>query len=343
MENQLVVLPQELAQIAENVSLEKRNEVQVVLNHVFSGVSRMRKQLDAVNVADENDTLNMKLANTIRLGVRQVRLDAEKIFDTKRTEVQQQMLGYKTEDSLWLKAKQTMQILSKELEESARWKEETKERAETQRIEILKAERLLKIQEFEGFILPPLYIEKVTEEEFSQLLQLGAMKKKEKEDADAKAEKERIEKELAEKAEQERIKKENADLKAQQEAKEKELAEEKAKAEKEKKAMEAKLAEEKKLADEKLKAQQEATRKAEAQLKAQRDAEEAKKKAEDERLAKEKIEAEKARKAPRNQKVLAWIDSLVMTAPEGLESDETVKEILLKFNSFKNWAKTQVK
>ena len=120
MENKLIVLPEEVSKIAENVSAEKRNEVQSVLNHVFNGVSKMREQLDSVIVADHNDKVNMKLANTIRLGVRQVRLEAEKTFDAKRSEVQAQMLSYKTEDQLWLKAKQTMQILTKEIEENAR-------------------------------------------------------------------------------------------------------------------------------------------------------------------------------------------------------------------------------
>ena len=146
MENQLVlVLPSEVAEIAKNVSVEKRNEVQTVLNHVFNGVAKMREQLDGVTVADANDKVNMKLANTIRLGVRQVRLEAEKTFDAKRAEVQQQMLSYKTEDSLWLKAKQTMQILTKEIEENARWKEETKERFEAEQKELKVQQRMLKV------------------------------------------------------------------------------------------------------------------------------------------------------------------------------------------------------
>jgi hypothetical protein len=49
------------------------------------------------------------------------------------------MLSYKTEDQLWLKAKQTMQILTKEIEENARWKEETRQRFEAEQKE-LKAE-----------------------------------------------------------------------------------------------------------------------------------------------------------------------------------------------------------
>jgi hypothetical protein len=149
MENQITVsLPQEVAQIAENVSVEKRNEVQTVLNQVFNGVSKMREQLDTVQVADENDKTNMKLANTIRLGVRQVRLDAEKTFDAKRAEVQTQMLSFKTEDQLWLKAKQTMQILTKEIEEQARWKEETRVRYEAEQKELKVQQRIVQVSKF---------------------------------------------------------------------------------------------------------------------------------------------------------------------------------------------------
>ena len=62
MENQLVKLPAEVEQLAQGVTVEKRNEVQSVLNHVFNGVSSMREQLDTVAVKDENDTASMKVA-----------------------------------------------------------------------------------------------------------------------------------------------------------------------------------------------------------------------------------------------------------------------------------------
>lgn len=145
MKSKLIELPIEVAKIADNVSVEKRNDVQIVLNSVFNGVSTMRDQLDSIVVSDVNDKTNMKLANTIRLGVRQIRLDAEKTFDAKRAEVQQEMLSYKTEDSLWLKAKQIMQILTKDIEENARWKEETKERFEAEQKELKIQERIARI------------------------------------------------------------------------------------------------------------------------------------------------------------------------------------------------------
>jgi hypothetical protein len=113
-----------------------------VLNNVFAGVSKMQAQLEAINVTGEYDKVNMSLARTIRLGVRTVRLEAEKVFDAKRDEVQREMMAYKTEDTLWLKTKQIMQALTKQIEADAKWKEETRERIDAERFEARITERL---------------------------------------------------------------------------------------------------------------------------------------------------------------------------------------------------------
>lgn len=216
MENQLVVLPAEVAQIAENVSVEKRNEVQLVLNHVFNGVSKMREQLDNVVVSDINDKVNMKLANTIRLGVRQVRLEAEKTFDAKRSEVQAQMISFKTEDQLWLKAKQTMQILTKEIEENARWKEETKERFESEQKELKTQKRMLRVSK----VSPEFYrseFENMSDESFEIFISGLEKIEAEKIEAERMAEAERIAREKAEAEEREKIRLENERLKKEAE------------------------------------------------------------------------------------------------------------------------------
>lgn len=194
MEENLALLPQEVAHIAENVSAEKRTEVQTVLNHVFNGVSKMREQLDSVIVKDTNDRVNMKLANTIRLGVRQVRLDAEKTFDAKRAEVQAQMLSFKTEDSLWLKAKQVMQILTKEIEENARWKEETKERFEAEQKELKVQQRIVRVSRVAPEMLRSEF-ENMSDDSF-EIFFAGIEKAyNDKIEAEQKAEEERIAKE----------------------------------------------------------------------------------------------------------------------------------------------------
>ena len=344
MENQLVVLPQEVEKIAENVSVEKKQEVLSVLNHVFNGVSKMRKQLDDVIVNGENDKVNMKLANTIRLGVRQVRLEAEKTFDAKRAEVQQQMLSYKTEDSLWLKAKQTMQILTKEIEENARWKEETKERFEAEQKELKVQQRMLKVAKIAPEMLRSEF-ENMNDETFEMFFAGIEKAYNDKIEAEKKAEEERIAKEKAEAEERERIRIENERLKAEAEAKEKQLAEERAKAEVERKKIEEAAKKEREEAERKLKAEQEAARiaaekaasekaKLEAEIKAKAKAEEkARKEAEAKIIAEQKAKEaaeKKAKNAPDKTKLIelaAQIESLNMPEIKGEEAQKILSDV----------------
>jgi hypothetical protein len=337
-----ITLPSELAQIAENVSLEKRSEVQNVLNHVFIGVGKMRSQLETVVVADENDKINMKLANTIRLGIRQVRLDAEKTFDAKRNEVQAQMLSFKTEDQLWLKAKQTMQILTKEIEEQARWKEETRERYEAEQKKLRTQQRMVKVSKFSSEIMPSEF-EHMTDQGFD--LFLSALEKQyiDRIEAERKAEEEKVAKEKAEAEERARIKAENEKLRIQAELKEKQLAQEKAKAAAERKAFEDKARKEKEAADAKLRAEAEARARAEAELKAKADSEARAKRDAEAKAAAElrsKQEAErKAKSAPDKEKLILLANSLSKIEMPELKTDQAksilsdVQALLLKISN----------
>lgn len=141
-------LPSEIAQIIEPLNEDKKNEVQLVLNHVFSGVSKLKDQLALVNVEDHNDKSSMQIARTIRLSVRERRLEAEKTFDLKRQEVQAKMLSFKTEGQLWLKTKQIMQSLTKEIEELAKYKEETAKRYEEEQKELKIQDRIKLVSQF---------------------------------------------------------------------------------------------------------------------------------------------------------------------------------------------------
>jgi hypothetical protein len=306
-------LPVELAQIAENVSIEKRTEVQNVLNHVFNGVSKMREQLDTVQVQDHNDKVNMKLANTIRLGVRNVRLDAEKTFDKKRDEVQQAMLSFKTEDSLWLKAKQTMQILTKEIEANAKWKEETKERFDAEQKELKIQERIFKVSKFSD--LNRIEFENMSDEIFEMFLAGIENQYNERIEAEKKAEEERIAKEKADEEAREQQRLENERLKAEAEKREKEIQAERAK----------------------LKAEAD---KLEAELQAKKDAE---LKAENERKQAElkaKLEAEKLAKAPVKKQLQNWVNLFCYATPP-FENEQT-ELIIEKFEAFKKWALKEV-
>lgn len=220
MKNELLVLPEELAQMAEGVSIEKRNEVQSVLNKVFDGVAKMREQLDEITVEDENDNVNMKLCGTLRIGVKQERLAGEKIFDAKRNEVQQQMSSFKTEDSLWLKSKQVMQILTKEIEENAKWKQETAKRFEAEKIELKAQERILMISKYSTEV-PRIEFENMSDESFTLFLAGFEKQYNDKIEAEKEIERKRIERLKAEAEEKAKMEAENKKLKAEVEAKDK--------------------------------------------------------------------------------------------------------------------------
>lgn len=362
MENQSIeMLPAEVAQIAQNVSVEKRNEVQVVLNQVFNGVAKMREQLDTIVVEDENDKTNMKLANTIRLGVRQVRLDAEKTFDSKRGEVQQQMLSYKTEDSLWLKAKQTMQILTKEIEEQAKWKEDTKNRFEAEQKELKVQQRIAKVAKVAPEMLRSEF-ENMSEETF--VMFLGGITKayNDKVEAEKKVEEERLESERKSQLNETRTKlampyynfwaefektlnfgeqsegdfnnfmDRNRKAKADHEAKQEQtrIENERLKAEaelkekqlaEERKEAEQKLAIEKKKQEAALKKEREAKEKLEAELKAKKDAEIAAEKERIDAENKAKAEAKKLAKSGDKAILSNWIDSFQVPNCLGLSSN----------------------
>ena len=167
--------------------------------------------------------------------------------------------------------------------------------------------------------------------------------------AEKEAEKERKRKEKAEKEkarlqkiEDKRIREENERLKKEADEKEKQAkleAEKRAKEEQERKAKEA---EERKKWEERDRIERETRAKLEAELKAKKDAEIAAQKAKEAEELKAKQEAEELAKAPRRDKLNAWIDDLTISIPFGTKDDKVVIEIVEKFHSFKKWAKTQV-
>lgn len=339
MSTETIKLPQEVEALAKGVSVEKRNEVQNVLNHVFNGVSKMRDQLDLIEVEDENDKTAMQMARSVRLGVREVRLNAEKDFDAKRQEVQQAMLSFKTEDSLWLKAKQTMQILTKEIEQTAKWKEDTKDRIEAERLELKVQERLQKVHKFNSEINRD-EISSMSDETFKSFLSGIEKDHNDKIEAEKKAEAERIAKEKAEAEAREKQRLENIRLKEEAEKREKEIAIEKAKVEAERKKQAEIQAKKDAEIEAKLKAEREKQSKLEAELKAKRDAELNAQKEKEKAEAEAKKQAEKLAKAPVKKQLSLWVESFEIPLLS-IEHDKA-KEIVLKFEAFKKWAKKEV-
>lgn len=358
----------ELAALVQSSGLEveKQNEIGSTLGRFFEKATEWSGKIDSIVVTDPTDTITMNMAREGRLGLRSMRLEAEKLVKEKRQSVQSAMSAFTLEDKLWLKAGQMMELTFKHLEGKLEDQEKFAERFEADRRAKLKADRLA--------ILAPLGyfdgngLDFMADAAFDALV--GGLKAKiqaDKDEAD-RIEAQRIAKEKADREERERIEAENARLKAEAEAKEKELAAERAKAEKERReadekaraereAIEAAARERQRIADEqaakeraeaaaKLKAEQDRTAELERAAKAKEAAELAEKaRIEDQRIAEEKAAkaaAEKAAKAPKKEKLTTWIDGLALTAPTEFADDLIVGGILQKFDAFKNWAKTQI-
>lgn len=342
MTTEIQILPAEVIELSKGVSTEKRNEVQTVLNQVFNGVNKMREQLDSVNVSDVDDKLNMKLANAIRLGVRQVRLEAEKTFDAKRAEVQEMKRSFDTEDKLWLKAKQTMQILTKEIEENARWKEETKERFLKEEKELKIQQRIVSISKFNPEIQRNEF-ENMSDETFETFLNgietaFNARIEAEKAAESARLEADRLE---AERIEAQRI--ENEKLKSDAIERDRLAKIEAEKLAKERAENEAKLKAIQEEADKKAREERAKLEAIEAELQAKKDAELKAIAENNARILAEQKAAAKAAKAPKQEKLTNWVTGFEIVAPQGLESETVVSDILQKFEAFKNWAKNEIK
>ena len=135
-ELQLITLPTEVNELAVKVSANKQAEVQAVLQQIFTGTSDWENQVDAIEVKDVNDKMSIVLAEVARKNLKQARLSAEKIFDSKREEVQSLKAEFDLEDKLWLKAKQVMQLKFKAIEEKAEWKANFVKRFEAEQKEL---------------------------------------------------------------------------------------------------------------------------------------------------------------------------------------------------------------
>lgn len=341
MENQLVVLPQEVSTLAEKVATEKREEVNTILNQLFAGTESWKQQIANITVKDHTDKMAMSIAGTARLNVKKARLEAEKLFDAKRDEVQRLKAEFDLEDKLWLKSKQIMQEMFKSLEQEAEYKENTAKRYEIEQKEKRTQERLQKVIVYNPTV-SRFDIENLSDEMFNVFLSGLEKEYNDRIEAERKAEEERIEKERILKLHEERKEKAisyyqywsdfektlnfgeqsekdfNSFMQRLEKAKSNYIAEQ----EKQRKE------------NERLKAEAEAK---------QKEIDAANAKAEQERKAlelKAQKEAEKLAKAPIKKQLDFWVNSFtIQNAPIDNEVSKLINE---KFKAFKNWSLQQI-
>jgi hypothetical protein len=214
------LLPVELLSLTANMSNEKQNEIKELLNQVFTGCDVIKQSIEAINVKDINDIVSINDAEAARKKIKSMRLNAEKLFDSKREFVQKLKSEYDTEDKLLLKCKQITVIMFKEIEEIAEWKANTIKRHREEQHEIKAHKRTMEVVKYAN--INRIEYENLSDENFQIFingLETEYLQKKEAERLEQEKERERILKEKQERErislENERIKKENELLKQQ--------------------------------------------------------------------------------------------------------------------------------
>lgn len=340
MNNELlqIELPAEVKELSVRVSNDKQIEVRSVLNQIFSGTDDWSKQVDEIEVKGVDDKMSIELAEVARKNLKKARLNAEKIIDAKRIEVQNLKAEYDVEDKLWLKAKQVMQIKFKAIEEKAEWKANYAKRFKAEQKELETQKRINQVSKYSE--INRIEFQDMSFENFEIFI------KGLKNSHDERVEFERQEKEEIRLKEVARLKEiedqriENLRLKKEAEKREAEIQKER---EQNKKKLEEERKETEKreeLNKAKLKKEQDAKLKLEAELKIKIDLENkvlADLKAKE---LKDKKEAKNKAKSPIKKQLNTWVDSFSIS-----EIDiNTPKKILIKekFEAFKSWAKNQV-
>jgi predicted ABC-type ATPase len=314
-----------LVQVVSNKGLDKLEEQTIQLSYQpyfdqMAQIKELAKKIDFDNPTEMDE----RIAKELRLKTVKIRTGSEEIKNERK---RIHSLKANIEQDAWNLIKSSCQLE----EELFLQVEKRRENAEKLRKENLRVERLSILSELcdNASIYP---LGEMAENAFNDLVNGFKLAKEAKIEADRVAELQRIE---AAKAEQERLEQQRLEnerlraeaLKAKVEA-DRIALENKVKAEKLAKIEADKLAE----ANAKLKAEQDAKAKLEAELKAKKDAEVA---AEN----KAKAEADRIAKAPVKEQMTAWIDTFVF-GPH--LSNDTTKNILSKFESFKTWAKTEI-
>jgi hypothetical protein len=355
----------QLVKIINESGLDK-TKAQVLLenfNNYFELAADWENKAKTLTVTDVKQVAEMKMAREGRLFLSQKRIDVEK---TRKALKENSLREGQTIDAI----AKILTNLILPIEEDLKNKEKFAEIQEANRRAELKARREAELEPFREYVPFANGFDTMPEEEFQKLLTYASDQKKAKEDADRKAEADRIAKEKAEAEERERIRLENERLKKEAEAKEKAmqaerekaakaLADQQAKAEGDRRALEEKARKERETANTKLKAEQEAARiaqgkaaaekaKLEGEIKAKAEAEAKTKREAEEKAAAElkaKQEAEKkAAAAPDKEKLFRAVTG-VNLAPVTVTSKEAVAvqtAIIEKLEGFKKWALTQI-
>src|SRR3990167_7976258 len=223
------IMKNQLTLVIEESGLEKTQGQRILDNFskFITEVNELEVKAKAINITDISQVEEMSQAREIRLSLKSIRVNAENI----RKELKEGYLrGGKAVDGV----ANIIKALIVPLEEHLEKQEKFAENLEAERKARVDAERALELRKYlETDEDLALYnYKEMTDEVFSKLVEGVKKAFDTKQEAIKKVEQDRLEITRKEKEEQERIRLENAKLKAEAEAREKELAKERAEQEK---------------------------------------------------------------------------------------------------------------
>lgn len=241
-----------LIKLAENTQLEK-TKAQVVMeqfNNFFDEIHQFELQAKEIQITDISQRKEMRDARSIRLNLKNIRLNAEKVKKKLKENI---LIEGRFIDGVYNLIAGTIKPIENELME----KEKYVERLEEERKERLKNHR---IQELSQYVDDTTFFDlaNMNEEAYQQLLRNSKLAYEAKIEAEKKAEEERIRKEKEEEAKREKIRIENEKLKKEAIERENQIEAERKVRERKEKAQQLKLKKEKeKIEEEKRKLLQE--------------------------------------------------------------------------------------
>jgi hypothetical protein len=228
----------ELMTVIETSGLEKTKgqKIAETLGQFFDKANEWQTAIESIKIESHLDTDKMKVANQIRLSLKNKRIEGTKIVREQREVVKNRMADDILEDKLWLKSGQIMEAVFDNLEAKAEYIENFAKRYEAEQKEILYSKRVDLCQPYSVYIPVSADLRNMSDSDFEMLLTGAKMQHDAKVEAEKKAEFERLEniRIEAERIEAQRI--ENERLKAEAEKREAEIKAERERVAKEQEA-----------------------------------------------------------------------------------------------------------
>jgi len=348
----IIEMPSELARVISESKISDLTKAERIASAYAPLMDKVSEQMQVLKTLVRGNEEHVEKAKRIRLDLGKIASEAESL---KKSDKESLLLDTRFIDALFNTVNGAARITQAEAQEIENHFIE-QERA---RLAALESERIVMLQKFTEVV--PQGLSTMDENVFLNYLKGLEVAYNVRIEAERIAEEERIAKAKAEAEERERIRIENELLKAEREAREKEIEAEREarekeieaerlRVEKERKAAEAKAKKEREAAEAKLKAERVAREKVEAELLAKRQAEEraikeAKAKADAELKAKALAE-KKAKAAPDKAKLLSFaqlIDTIQTPDVKSYEAKEIVRGAIVALKNLSKFIRENTK